>query len=181
MRTGCVLLLLALVSDETKRDGPLYIPPEPVLLKAIELAKVKKTDRVYDVVGGDARFAVAAARHVGAKGVATGNDRIFDEDAGENVATHKVKDLVTLLKHDFFKHDLDLSKADVIWFNPLPSLQKTNLERFKGVPAGTRLMTYLFPLKGVKPTRQVTVRTGESEWTVYLYVAPLKVTDRDGK
>jgi protein-L-isoaspartate O-methyltransferase len=176
------MILLALLAgaawtrepEKRKRDGPAYVTPKAVIAKAIELAKVKKTDRVYDLAGDDARFAVAVARRVKARVVAIGLDDIFEEDAGENVAQNKVQHLVTLRKHDITKDKLDLSKTDVIYFCTLPAFQKVYLERFKGVRPGTRLVTYLFPLEGVKPKQVVKVRDEcNREHTVYLYVAPL--------
>jgi hypothetical protein len=193
MRAGCGLVFLlvlqavpvgALEPEKPKRDGPAYITPEALIARAIALAQVKKTDRVYDLLGDDARFAVAAARRVGARVIAVGPDDIFEEDAGENVAQNKVKQFVTLRRLDITRDNIDLSKADVVYFMALPAFQKIFLKQFKSLRPGARLVTYLFPLEGVKPRRVVKVcDENRREYTVYLYVAPLKRAgpDKGGK
>ena len=111
--------------EEKKADGPrkpdvIYVPtPQPVVDKMLELAKVKKSDVVYDLGCGDGRIVVTAAKKYGVKAVGFDIDPKRVKEAQENVKKNGVEDLVTIEQKDIFT--LDLSPANVVTLYLLPS------------------------------------------------------------
>ena len=68
-----IAVLVWLTNSVRAQEGAgdvVYVPtPHDVVDKMLELAKVTKTDVVYDLGCGDGRFVVMAARQFGARGV----------------------------------------------------------------------------------------------------------------
>jgi tRNA G37 N-methylase Trm5 len=157
----------------------VYVPtPQEVVDKMLEMADVRPGEVVYDLGCGDARIPVTAAKKFGVKawGFDIDPDRI--KDSLENVATNKVKNLVTIKQADIF--ELDLSKADVITLYLLPQLNVKLIPQLDKLKPGCRIVSHDFNMEGVRPKREITFTpAGGREHRVYLWVTPLEKERRN--
>jgi outer membrane protein assembly factor BamB len=167
--------------EATSRPGvrreadAIFVPtPQDVVEKMLELAKVKRTDVVYDLGSGDGRIVVAAARKYGCKAVGYEIDPELVKLARQQVAQEGVGRLVTIERKDLFT--VDLGGADVIALYLLPRLNARLLPQLEKLKAGSRIVSHAFPIPGVRPDQELTVRSMEDgvKHTIYLWTTPLK-------
>jgi ribosomal protein L11 methylase PrmA len=105
------------ISDDVKKTQPdldiLYEPtPTEVVEEILKIAKVEKSDVVYDLGCGDGRIVIAAAKQYGARGVGVDIDPKRIQESWINAKKAGVTDQVKFLEQDFF--ETDLSKATVV-------------------------------------------------------------------
>jgi SAM-dependent methyltransferase len=178
--------------SETVESGPkpqpgreadaVFVPtPQDVVEKMLELAKVKRTDVVYDLGCGDGRIVVTAARKYGCKAVGYEIDPELVKLARENVAKADLGRLVTIEKKDLFT--ADLSGADVIALYLLPRMNARLLPQLEKLKAGSRIVSHAFSIPEVRPDQEVTVQSTEDgvKHTVYLWTTPLKKDPKQKK
>ncbi len=157
------------------RTPDIYFVPTPneVVDKMLELAKVKKTDLVYDLGCGDGRIVITAAKKFGCKAVGYDIDpnRVIESRA--NVKLNNVSDLVKIEQKDIFT--LNLSDANVITLYLLPRLNVQLIPQLEKLKPGSRIVSHDFDMEGVIPDQVVTVPvSNDRTHTVYLWTAPLK-------
>jgi SAM-dependent methyltransferase len=152
-----------------------YLPTPPVVVdKMLDMAKVKKTDVVYDLGCGDGRIVIAAAKKYGCKAVGYDIDPNRVIEARANVAKEKVGNLVTIEQKDIFT--LDLSKASVITLYLLPDLNVKLIPQLQQLKPGSRIVSHDFDMKGVTPDQVVTVtEPGGLSHRVFFWTTPLKM------
>lgn len=154
----------------------VYWPtPQNVVDKMLEMAKVKKSDLVYDLGCGDGRIVVTAAKKYGCKGVGIDIDPERIKDSMANVRQNKVEDLVTIKKADIFT--MDFKDATVVTLYLLPDLNVRLMPQLAKLKPGTRIVSHDFDMKGAKPKEVVKIRAKnhmgiEGEHTIYLWVVP---------
>ena len=161
--------------DEDKRPDVICVPtPQKVVDKMLELAKVKKTDLVYDLGCGDGRIVCTAAKKYGCKAVGYDIDpqRIKDSEANKAKLDKAAQKLVSFHKKDIFT--LDLSKANVITLYLLPSLNVKLIPQLEKLKPGSRIVSHDFDMEGVTPDKTVKVEADGREHTIYLWTTPLK-------
>ncbi|KAK3270301.1 hypothetical protein CYMTET_21295 [Cymbomonas tetramitiformis] len=132
------------------RLGPYVPTPHHVGKRLLQLAKVTKVDKVYDIGCGDGRLLIEAASRYGARGVGFELNADLVEEARSTVQRENLQDLVEI-KHEDAK-SADLTQATVVtmylseWGNlsMLPKLQRE-------LAPGGRVATFTFPIKGLKP------------------------------
>ncbi|HZO14366.1 MAG TPA: methyltransferase domain-containing protein [Polyangiaceae bacterium] len=153
-----------------------YVPtPHDVVLKMLELGRIKKTDVVYDLGCGDGRIVVAAAKKFGVKAFGYDIDPVRVREARKNVKDNGVENLVAIEQADIFK--LDLSKANVVMLYLLPQLNVQLIPQLQKLKPGSRIVSHAFDMQGTKPDKQITMTSTESqaEHEIYLWTAPLKL------
>jgi outer membrane protein assembly factor BamB/protein-L-isoaspartate O-methyltransferase len=158
-----------------RESEAVFVPTPPdVVEKMLELAKVKRTDVVYDLGCGDGRIVVSAARNYGCKAVGFEIEPTLVKLAKENVAKEDLGRLVTIEKKDLFA--ADLSGADVIALYLLPRMNTRLLPQLEKLKAGSRIVSHEFPIPGVRPDQEITVKSSEDgvKHTIYLWTTPLK-------
>jgi len=172
--TGLVVALVGSVEAEDRRPDVIFVPtPQEVVEAMLKLAKVKKTDVVYDLGCGDGRIPVTAAKLYGCKAWGFDIDPERVRESLDNVAKNNVKELVTIEKKDIFT--LDLSKADVITLYLLPSLNVKLIPQLDKMKPGSRIVSHSFDMEGVTPDKVETVKLKDGgERTIYLWTTPLK-------
>ena len=154
------------------QDLAPYLPTPPaVVKKMLDMAKVGRTDVLYDLGCGDGRIVILAAHKYGARGVGVDIDpqRIREAEAAarragvERRAEFRVEDA---LKTDF-------SKATVLTLYLLPesnTLLRPRLETL--LKAGARVVSHNYSISGWE-TRQVEstklVDSAGAEHTIFLY------------
>ncbi|HYO95562.1 MAG TPA: methyltransferase domain-containing protein [Polyangiaceae bacterium] len=159
----------------TRRPDVVYVPtPQPVVDKMLELAKVKKTDVVYDLGCGDGRIVVTAAKRYGVKAFGFDIDPQRIAEARANVRDNKVEHLVTIQQKDIFT--LDLSPASVVTLYLLPQLNVKLIPQLEKLKPGSRVVSHDFDMAGVTPVQHLTLKPEgvASQHEVYLWHAPIK-------
>jgi hypothetical protein len=162
-------------TEPAKSPDVIYVPtPQPVVDKMLELAKVKKSDVVYDLGCGDGRIVVTAAKRYGARAYGFDVDPARVAEARENVKANKVEDLVTIEQKDIFK--LDLSPASVVTLYLLPELNVRLIPQLEALKPGSRVVSHDFDMQGVTPVKHLSLKPepGARDHEVYLWTLPLK-------
>lgn len=158
---------------EVEKDVPYVPTPKAVVEKMLEMAKVKKTDVVYDLGCGDGRIVCMAAKKFGCKAIGFDIDPDRIKESNANVKSYKVDKLVQIKNENIFK--VDLSKASVITMYLLPEVNVKMVPQLKKLKAGSRIVSHDFDIEGYKPDQTVKMKDKEGvEHTIYLFTAPLK-------
>jgi len=154
--------------DEIGRhlDVPYVPTPIAVVDAMLDLAKVTKSDTVYDLGCGDGRIVVRAATRFGCRGVGVDLNPERVREARQNAAKAVVTELTRFEVGDVF--DFDFSPASVVTMYLLPSVNLKLRPRLqKELKPGTRIVSHDFHM-GDWPA-QVTREVGRSRiylWTI---------------
>ena len=159
----------AQTQDEIAR--PLDVPyvPTPVLVvdAMLDLAKVVKSDIVYDLGCGDGRIIVRAASRFGCRGVGVDLNPERVKEAKANAVRAGVTQLTRFEVGDVF--EFDFSSASVVTMYLLPSVNlKLRPRLLKELKPGTRLVSHDFHMGDWAP--QTTREVGRSR--IYLWTIP---------
>jgi ribosomal protein L11 methylase PrmA len=148
--------------------------PYDLISKMLQMAQVKKSDRVYDLGCGDARMLVLAALKYGCRGVGYDIDPERVQASRDNVKKNKVENLVEIIQADIFT--VDLSKADVIPIYLLPDMNKKLLPQLAKLKPGSRIVCHDYDLEGIVADKTIHVISNEdnADHTLSLYTTPLK-------
>jgi len=126
------------MQSQTAKPDVIWVPSEDAVVTAmLTLAKVTKTDVVYDLGCGDGRILVAAAKRFGARGVGVEIDPDLVKTARAAVAKAGVGDKVTIIEGNIFDPAIKIGDATVVTLFLLESLNQRLRE--------TRLQTELKP------------------------------------
>lgn len=160
--------------SERKPDCVYVGTPNDVVAKMLDMAKILKSDVVYDPGCGDGRMVITAARKYGCRGIGFEIvPKLVDE--GRRLAKkRKVDSLVKIEQQDIFK--VDYSKADVISMYLLPEMIVKLLPEFEKMKPGSRIVAHDYSIRGVTPDEMVTMTSNEDnvKHYLYLYTLPLK-------
>jgi SAM-dependent methyltransferase len=159
-----------------RKPDVIYFPtPQDVVEKMLEVAKVKKTDLVYDLGSGDGRIVITAAKKYGCKAVGFEIDPKLANRARASAEENMVDDLVQINQQDIFQ--LDLSLADVVTLYLRPDLNRRLAPQLQKLRTGARVISHEFDIRGVKPDNVVFFDSKETELehSIYLWTAPLSV------
>ena len=122
-----------------------WVPtPDATVDGMLKLAKVTKTDVVYDLGCGDGKIVIAAAR-LGARGVGVDIDPQRIKEANANAAKAGVADRVKFILGDIFDPAIKISDATVVTLYLLPSLNGKLQPRLQSeLRPGTRVVSHAF-------------------------------------
>ena len=162
---GVVLMLLVFLSFVWPPDSPWspwWKTDKRASRAIIDLAKIKKTDIVYELGSGDGEFGLYLGKHTGAKFIGIEIDPLRHYVSKIRAAFLKENN-VSFIKEDFKK--VDLSKATMIYFYLVPAAIKRIMPKLKKeLRSGTRIISYKYGIEGLKPV-------GENrEHKLYLYI-----------
>lgn len=154
--------------DEIARplDVPYVPTPMPVVDAMLDLAKVGKSDVVYDLGCGDGRIVVRAASRFGCRGVGVDLNPERVKEAKQNAVKAGVTQLTRFELGDVF--EFDFSPATVVTMYLLPSVNLRLRPRLqKELKPGTRIVSHDFNMGDWTPeaTREV-ARSRIYLWTV---------------
>ena len=174
-----ILAAAAIVTGAVSAVGSLpirqnlapFIPtPDDVVDRMLSLAKVTRTDVVYDLGSGDGRIPIAAAKKYGAKGVGLDIDPALVEVANSNAKAAGVDGLVDFRVQNVLT--ADLSKATVVTLYLLSSsnerLRPMLMQQLK---PGARIVSHAFSMGRDWPADAVDqfVSARGDEVTLYLW------------
>lgn len=160
-------------SKQLRSPDVVYVPtPYDAVDAMLKVAKVGKTDVVYDLGSGDGRIPIMAVQKYNAAravGIDINPERITEAEA--NLKAAGVGDRVRFLNEDLF--EANISEATVVTLYLLPSLNLKLLPKLLAeLKPGTRIVSHAFDMGSWKP--QQTVKTNGS--TVYFWTIPAKGT-----
>ena len=122
-----------------------YVPtPQNVVEAMLEMARVTRTDVVYDLGSGDGRIPITAAQKYGARGVGIEIEPRLIRDANDNARKAGVTNRVLFLNQDLF--EADLSPATVITLYLLPRLNLQLMPKLRRLRPGTRIVSHYFDM-----------------------------------
>jgi SAM-dependent methyltransferase len=168
---GLIGIAHAQAQDEIARplDVPYVPTPLPVVDAMLDLAKVNKSDVVYDLGCGDGRIVVRAATRFGCRGVGVDLNPERVREAKANAIRANVTELTRFEVGDVF--EFDFSGASVVTMYLLPSVNlKLRPRLLKELKPGTRLVSHDFHMGDwvAETTREV----GRSR--IYLWTIPAR-------
>src|SRR4029434_4475645 len=171
----CLAILAAFVAPSSAQQplrspDVIFVPtPQEVVDAMLKLAKVTKSDVVYDLGSGDGRIPITAAKTYGARGVGIDIDPQRIKEATENLKTAGVGDKVKFLNQDLFT--TNISEATVVTLYLLPSLNLKVLPKLNAeLKPGTRIVSHAFDMGDIKPQQTMNVNGR----TIYLWTVPIK-------
>jgi SAM-dependent methyltransferase len=160
-----ILSITALVAQtQPKRDPDVpYVPTTEAAVQAmLNLAKVKKTDVVYDLGCGDGRIVIAAAKNFGARGVGIDINPVRIREARENAKKAGVENLVRFEENDLFQ--ADIHEATVVTLFLLPHINlKLRPKLLQDLKPGTRIVSNTFDMDDWKAEKEVTVGDADTD------------------
>ncbi len=153
----------------------IYVPTPPdVVAKMLEIAKVTKTDVLYDLGSGDGRIVVAAARNHGARALGFEIDPQLVRESRANVEKSGMKDLASIEATDLFS--ADLAAASVVALYLPESFLERLLPRFASLKPGSRIVSHQFRIPGVVPDQAIEVQSKDDGdvHKIYVWTTPLR-------
>src|SRR5829696_5916233 len=150
-------------------DVPYVPTPMAVVDAMLDMAKVTRSDTVYDLGCGDGRIVVRAASRFGCRGVGVDLNPQRVKEARQNAARAAVTELTRFEVGDVF--DFDFSPASVVTMYLLPSVNlKLRPRLLKELKPGTRIVSHDFHMGDwvAERTREV----GRSR--IYLWTIPAR-------
>ena len=147
------LLAVTLAGPALARDLDVhYVPtPQAVVDKMLEMAEIKRGDKLIDLGSGDGRIAITAAKKYEVEAVGIDLDPARIAEAKENALREKVTDKVTFRQQDLF--ETDLSKADVITLYLLNSINMKLRPKIMQLKPGTRIVSHTFGMGDWEPDK----------------------------
>ena len=144
--------------DEIARplDVPYVPTPMPVVDAMLDMAKVTKSDVVYDLGCGDGRIVVRAAQRFGCRGVGVDLNPERVREAKDNARKNNVTQLTSFEVGDVF--EFDFSPATVVTMYLLPSVNLKLRPRLqRELKPGTRIVSHDFNMGDWAPqaTREI--------------------------
>jgi SAM-dependent methyltransferase len=151
----------------------IYVPtPQAVVNEMLAIAKVTKSDVLYDLGSGDGRIPITAARKFGTRGVRIDIDPERVAEANENARRAGVSNLVKFVQQDLFTSNF--REATVVTLYLLPDLNvKLRTQLFRQLKPGTRIVSHAFGMGNWKPEK-VVKKNGN---TIYYWVIPEKIPE----
>ena len=154
---GSSLALAQNAGTSREPDVP-YVPTTETAVKVmLRLARVRRTDVVYDLGCGDGRIVIAAAKNFGAHGVGIDIDPVRIREARENARQAGVGNRVEFREQDLFQSDF--REATVVTLFLLPAINRRLLPQLEALKPGTRIVSNTFEIGDWKPTRELVVKS----------------------
>lgn len=155
-------------------DVAFVATPYDVVAQMLTLARLTKDDVVYDLGCGDGRIVALAAKKYGCRGLGIDINPIRVRDSLETARRHNVEHLVKFERENIF--NVDLRPASVAFLYLLPELNVKLLPQLNRMKPGSRVVSHLHGMKGIKPkeTLRYLSREDNVEHVIHLWTVPLK-------
>jgi Methyltransferase domain len=166
-------------SPKRELDVP-YVPThEKVVDEMLKVAKVKKSDVLYDLGSGDGRIVITAARRFGTRGTGVDLDPERIQEAKENAKKAGVEDRVRFIQGDLF--DTDLRDATVVTLYLLPAVNmKLRPKLLSELRPGTRVVSHNYDMGDWTPEKTIRLKLPDGEHVVYFWVVPPRAAGSGG-
>ncbi|MBL8272060.1 class I SAM-dependent methyltransferase [Steroidobacter sp.] len=145
----------------------VWVPTnDPLVIRMLEMAKVGKTDLVYDLGAGDGKIAIAAAKQFGARAIGVEYNPDMAQLAQCLVRADGVADKVKIVQGDIF--ETDFSSASVVTLYLLPELNLKLRPTILKMKPGTRVVSHSFLMEEWRPDESSVSTDGAA----YLWIVP---------
>jgi SAM-dependent methyltransferase len=155
LTVSAIIVTVPLAAQQTTTSESLapYVPtPQEVVDRMLALAKVTKSDVVYDLGCGDGRIVVTAAKQFGAKGVGVDIDPQRIKESEANAKAAGVQHLVSFKLQDAMT--VDVSPATVVTLYLLSaSNMKLRPILTKQLRPGARIVSHAFTMGDWAPEK----------------------------
>jgi SAM-dependent methyltransferase len=149
-----------------------YVPtPQHVVDAILRLAAVGTGDVVYDLGSGDGRIVISAARDLGARGVGIEIDPELIARSTGLAERAGMAARVRFIRQDLFQADLREATVVTLYLSEAIN-ERLRPKLLRELRAGARIVSYRFAMGDWRPDRELQVTVGDSERTVYLWMAP---------
>jgi SAM-dependent methyltransferase len=146
-------------------DVPFVPTPQEVVDRMLAIAKVGRTDTLYDLGCGDGRIVVTAAKQFGARGVGIDLNPERIAEARANAKKAGVDGRVSFRNANLF--ETDLSPASVVSLYLLPDVNvKLRPRLWSQLKPGSRVVSHAFDMGPEWPPEQTVDVDGR---TIYLW------------
>ncbi|MFC4932764.1 methyltransferase domain-containing protein [Massilia sp. GCM10023247] len=170
--TGLALLPAPRLLAQPAASAPAldvpYVPtPQQVVDRMLQLARVGKSDILYDLGCGDGRIVVTAAKAHGARGTGIDIDPERIAEAKENAKKAGVTDKVSFRVANLF--ETDLSPASVVTLYLLPTINTRLRPRlWQQLKVGARVVSHAFDMGPEWPPEKTETVDGRTiyYWTI---------------
>jgi len=166
----CAAVFASAQQPAPRAPDVVYVPTSQKIVDAmLKLARVTKSDTVYDLGCGDGRIVITAAKEYGANGVGIDINPELVKEADANAQSENVADKVKFVEGDLF--DMNFSRATVVTLYLSPGVNlKLRPKLLKQLKPGTRIVSHDFDMGDWKPEQTIKVE----EATLYLWTVPSK-------
>jgi len=159
-------------SRRLRNPDVIYYPTPPeTVAEMLRMARIKKSDVLYDLGSGDGRIPIAAAEQYGIRAVGIEIDPKLVTEAEENARQANVSGLVRFRNQDMFR--VDVSEATIV---TLYLSEKLNVllrpKLLHELRPGSRILSHDFRMGDWKPVQTVRVPWGKLYRTIYLWTVP---------
>lgn len=153
-----------------EKVAPWIPSTREIIVEALNLARTKATDVLYDLGAGDGRVPIIAAKEYGARSIGVEVDERLCGVIEVSAKYYGVSDKVKVVCDDFF--EVDLSPATIVYMYLYRSINEELARKLeKELRDGARIVTIDFPIPGWIPIaiRRLIDRTSLAR-TVFLYI-----------
>ena len=168
---GLLLPTSGLLAQPTATPPALDVPyvptPQEVVERMLQLAKVGKSDVLFDLGCGDGRIVVTAAKAHGARGTGIDIDPERISEARKNAEQAGVTRQVNFKVADLF--ETDVSPASVVTLYLLPNINtRLRPQLWKQLKVGSRVVSHAFDMGPEWPPEKTESVEGRTiyYWTI---------------
>ena len=148
-----------------------YVPThEQVVAEMLKVARVKKSDVLYDLGSGDGRIVITAAKKFGTRGTGIELLPSLVREARENAQKAGVSELAKFVEGDIF--EANISDATVVTLYLLPAVNMRLRPKLLELKPGTRIVSHNYDLGDWKPEKTIKLNLPDGEHTVFFWVVP---------
>jgi protein-L-isoaspartate O-methyltransferase len=173
--TALLVLLAAGLSGQTPaadkdKLAPYFPTPPSVVQRMLQLAELKKGEKMFDIGSGDGRIVIMAAKKFGADGTGVELDQSLCRYSVAEIKRQKLEDKARIICADAAKQDY--SSADVVTIYLLPEFNaKLRPILEKQLKKGARVVAHDFDFQGWKPDKVESIEDdGEGRsHTIFVY------------
>ena len=158
---------------ERKPDVHFVVTRQPVVDEMLRLARVRRTDVVYDLGSGDGRIVITAAARYGARGVGVELDTQLINLANRKAREAGVSRRVRFLHQDLFATDLSSATVVTIYLGRVLH-QQLRPVLYRQLRPGARIIAHGWELGEWTPD----ARTEADGRKIFFWVVPAKAAGR---
>src|SRR4051794_1739661 len=137
-------------------DIHFAVTPQPLADAMLALARVTKTDVVYDLGSGDGRIVVLAAQKYGARGVGVEIDHGLIEISRTVAREGEVADRASFIEGDLFTADISQATVVTLWLSTTVN-QRLEAKLKRELRPGARIVSRQFPIGAWPPDRELRI------------------------